>query len=143
MRFFTSGSTLVELVLTLALLCIVAALAVPSVLTIADRLSVRAAAHDVVLGLGAARAAAVRYGEVVQFVADARRGRVSVVAGADTLFARDLAARHRVRLAATRESVTYAPTGLGWGAANTTIIVSRGRRADTITTSRLGRVWWR
>ena len=51
-----------------------------------------------------------------------------------------LAAARRATIAVTRDSITYAPTGLGYGAANTRIIVARGRWADTITTSRLGRV---
>ncbi|MEA3245395.1 MAG: prepilin-type N-terminal cleavage/methylation domain-containing protein [Gemmatimonadota bacterium] len=134
------ANTLVELVLTLVLLGIVAAVAVPNVRTIADRLNVRAATQDVVLGLWAARNVAAMRGENASFIVEAGSGRVRVVAGADTVFARDLAARRGVRVSATRDSITYAPTGLGYGAANTTIVIARGRRADTITTSRLGRV---
>jgi hypothetical protein len=93
----------------------------------------------VVLALAAARAAATRRGDYISFVADPRAGRVRVVSHGETLFERDVASRG-VRLDASRESVTFAPTGLGWGAANTTIVVSRGNRSDTITTSRLGRV---
>lgn len=134
------ANTLVELVLTLVLLGIVAAVAVPNVRTIADRLNVRAATQDVVLGLWAARNVAAMRGENASFIVEAGSGRVRVVAGTDTVFARDLAARRGVRVSVTRDSVTYAPTGLGYGAANTTIVIARGRRADTITTSRLGRV---
>ena len=61
-------------------------------------------------------------------------------AGGELLYERDLARAHGVRLDVTRESVTFAPTGLGWGAANTTVVVSRGGRSDTIVTSRLGRM---
>lgn len=134
------ASTLVELVLTLALLGIAVAIAVPNVRTIADRLNVRAATQDVVLGLWAARNVAAMRGENAAFVVDAPSGRVRVVSGADTVFARDLAASRGVRVSVTRDSITYAPTGLGFGAANTTIVIARGRRADTVTTSRLGRV---
>lgn len=134
------ANTLIELVLTLALLAIVAAVAVPSVRTIADRLNVRAATQDVVLGLWAARNVAAMRGQNAWFVVDAGAGGVRVVVGTDTVFARDLAGRRGVRVWASRDSITYAPTGLGFGAANTTIVISRGRRADTITTSRLGRV---
>lgn len=134
------ASTLVELVLTLALLGIVVAVAVPNLRTIADRLNVRAATQDVVLGLWAARNVAAMRGENTSFIVDAAAGRVRVVTGADTVFTRELAARRGVQVSVTRDSITYAPTGLGYGAANTTIVISRGRRADTITTSRLGRV---
>jgi len=134
------GALLVELVLTLALMGLVMAIAVPSVRTIMDRMNVAGATRDVVLGLWAARNAATTRGDFASFVVDARTGRIRVVSGYDTLFFRDLAARRGVTVAVTRDSVTYAPTGMGYGAANTRIIVARGRRADTITTSRLGRV---
>jgi Tfp pilus assembly protein FimT len=134
------GATLVELTLTVALLGIVAAVSVPRIASAVDRLSVRGASQDVVLALAAARAAASRRGEYISFLADPRAGRVRVVSAGETLFERDLARLRGVRLDASRESVTFAPTGLGWGAANTTIIVSRGGCSDTITTSRLGRL---
>jgi len=121
----TRGATLVELALVLVLLAILTAFAVPRAAGVVNRFNLRSATQDVVLGLAAARAAATR---------------ARVVCGGEVLFERDLARRRGVRLEATRESVTFAPTGLGWGAANTTIVVSRGGRADTITTSRLGRV---
>jgi Tfp pilus assembly protein FimT len=134
------GAVLVELALTLALLGVVAAIAVPSLRTTLDRLQARAARQDVVLALWAARNAASTRGDFASLIVDAAAGRVRVVSGADTLFARDLAARRGVTLSVTRDSITYAATGLGWGAANTRIIVARGRFADTVTTSRLGRV---
>ena len=134
------GSTLVELLVVLTLLGIVAAMAVPRTVAVIDRFSVRAASQDVVLALTAARAAATRRGAYTAFVADPRAGRVRVVSGGETLFLREIARTRGVRLNATRESITFAPTGMGWGAANTTIVVSRGGRADTVVTSRLGRV---
>jgi Tfp pilus assembly protein FimT len=134
------GGTLLELVLTMALMGVVMAIAIPSVSTILDRMSVRAAKQDVVLALWAARNIASARGDYASFVVDPVHGRVRVVSGADTVFARNLTAQRGVAVAATRDSITYSPTGLGWGAANTRIIVSRGRRADTVTTSRLGRV---
>ena len=134
------GATLVEVALTLVLLGVLTAISIPRAVSVVDRFSVRSASQDVVLALAAARSAAARRGDYVSFVADPHTGRVRVVRAGETLFERDLGARRGVRLTASRESVTFAPTGMGWGAANTTIVVSRGARADTITTSRLGRV---
>jgi Tfp pilus assembly protein FimT len=134
------ANALIELVLTLALLAIVAAVAVPSVRTIMDRMSVRAAKQDVVLALWAARTAAGARGDYASFVVDVAAGRLRVICAGDTVFTRDLAARRGVTVTATRDSITYAPTGMGYGAANTTIALFRGTRADTVTTSRLGRV---
>lgn len=133
------GGTLIELALTLAMLAVVLAVAVPSVRTILDRLGVRGARQDVVLGLWAARSVATTRGQFASFHLDTT-GRLRVVTAGDTVFARDLIARRGVRVDVTRDSISYAPTGMGWGAANTRIVVSRGRRADTVTTSRLGRV---
>ena len=130
----------IELLLTLVLIGIVTSIAVPSVRKSIDRLNRKSATHDVILGLWAARNAATMRGEYVSFVVDAPKGRVRVVSGIDTIFFRDLAAKRGVQLDVTRDSITYAPTGVGYGAANTRIVVSRGRKADTITTSRLGRV---
>jgi Tfp pilus assembly protein FimT len=134
------GGLLLELVLTLALMGIVMSIAIPSLSTILDRMNVRGARQDVVLALWAARNAAMMRGDFASFVVDAPSGRIRVVSGADTVFSRDLAARRGVLVEVTRDSITYAATGLGWGAANTRIILARGRWADTVTTSRLGRV---
>jgi Tfp pilus assembly protein FimT len=134
------GTMLLELVLTLGLLAIVAAVTVPGVVATTDRLGAVGARHDVVLALWAARHAAITRGANASLVVDAPGGRVRVVCAGDTVFARDLTTARRATIAVTRDSITYAPTGLGYGAANTRIIVARGRWADTITTSRLGRV---
>lgn len=134
-----TGSTLVELVLTLAMMGAVAAIAIPSIVTMTDRMKVLGARQDVVLGLWAARNAAATRGDFASFVLHPN-GELAVIAGADTVFRRNLVASRGVAVMVTRDSITYAPTGIGYGAANTRIVVSRGRRADTITTSRLGRV---
>jgi Tfp pilus assembly protein FimT len=134
------GATLVELLITVALVGAVASLAVPRAAAVADRIGVRGATQDVVLAIAAARALAARRGTYASFVADPRTGRLRVVSGGETLLERDVVRLRGVRLEATRESVTFAPGGLGWGAANTTVIVSRGGRADTVVLSRLGRV---
>jgi prepilin-type N-terminal cleavage/methylation domain-containing protein len=140
MPAFRRGMTIVELLVMVAILGVLAAIAVPRAITVMDRLSVRGATQDVVLTLAAARAAASRGDAYVSFVADTRAGRVRAVSGGEVLVERDLARVRGIRLAASRESVTFAPGGLGWGAANTTVIVSRGSRADTVVMSRLGRV---
>ena len=111
----------------------------PRFAALATRLMLRGGSYDVHAALAIAQAQAVRRGELVAFVGDGPRGRIRVVAGTDTLFARDLGARG-LTLALTRDSITWSPNGQGWGAANTTIIVSRRGLADTITVSRLGRV---
>jgi Tfp pilus assembly protein FimT len=137
---FRRGTTIVELIVMLAILSVLAAIAVPRAVTTMDRFSVRGATQDIVLAIAAARAAASDRGAYVSFVADPRTGRVRAVSDGETLLERDLARTRGIRLEASRESVTFAPGGLGWGAANTTVIVTKGTRSDTIVMSRLGRV---
>ena len=134
------GVTLIELLLALTVLGVMISIAIPRTSAVVDRLRVRGAAQDVMLGLASARAAAARRSDFTSFIVDPRAGRVRVVCRGETLFERDIARTRGVRLEATRESITYAPTGMGWGAANTTVVVSRGGHTDTIVTSRLGRV---
>ncbi|MGH7653194.1 MAG: type II secretion system protein [Gemmatimonadaceae bacterium] len=140
MPAFRRGMTIVELLVMMVILGVLAAIAVPRAVTAIDRLSVRGATQDVVLTLAAARAAASRGDAYVSFVADTHAGRVRVVSGGEVLVERDLARARGITLQASRESVTFGPGGLGWGAANTTVIVSRGARSDTVVMSRLGRV---
>lgn len=134
------GVTLVELTMTVTIVGTLTAIAVPRAVTVMERLHVRGAKQDVVFALATARAAAVRHGAYASIVVEASTGRVRVVSGGKILWARDVAGGRGVTVTVTRDSITYAPTGVGWGAANTTIVVRRGECADTITTSRLGRV---
>ncbi|MBM4194650.1 MAG: hypothetical protein FJ202_09780 [Gemmatimonadetes bacterium] len=137
-----AGYVLVELALTLALMGILAAIAVPNFATMHDRWQVRAAQRDILIGIWATRSAAGLRGDLASFIVDAAAGRIRVMAGADTVFQRDLRASRGVSVSVTRDSITFLPTGVGYGAANTRIVVSRGKRADTVTTARLGRVTW-
>jgi hypothetical protein len=58
----------------------------------------------------------------------------------DTISTRRLGSSHGVSLAASRDSMAYAPNGLGYGASNLTLILRRGTAAETVVVSRLGRV---
>jgi hypothetical protein len=48
--------------------------------------------------------------------------------------------RHGVLLEGSRTVLRIGPNGIGYGAANTTLVLRRGAVADTLTTSRLGRL---
>ena len=47
---------------------------------------------------------------------------------------------HGVTLASSRDSLAFDVRGLGYGAANLTLVARRGRAAETLVVSRLGRV---
>jgi Tfp pilus assembly protein FimT len=134
------GTTLVELVVALTVAAVLAAVAVRAAGYARDGAAVRAAGAELRGAFGAARALAVRRAARTAVRIDAAAGLVRVHAGGDTLRRLALAARYGVRLVATRDSMAYAPPGLGVGAANLRVIVMRGRAADTVTVSRLGRV---
>jgi hypothetical protein len=87
-----------------------------------------------------ARHAAIARGAQSVLDIDIARGTVSVRVGGDTIKMREVSRAHGVTLETTRPSITYAPTGLGYGAANLSLIVRRNRVVDTVLVSRLGRV---
>ena len=61
------------------------------------------------------------------------------VAG-DTVRKRDIGAEHDVQLSASRVRMSYSPIGIGYGAANLSVVVRRNAVVDTVFVSRLGRV---
>jgi Tfp pilus assembly protein FimT len=134
------GLTLAELVVVCTLTVLVAGIALPRTRHLLDGLRLRQAAHEVAAAATLARAAAIRRAAYARVVIDEAAGTVQVESDGDTLLRRDLARLHRVALRASRDTVTYAPTGLGFGVANSTIVVSIGQRAETVTVSRLGRM---
>ena len=134
--------TLPELVLTLALLAIVAATAVPTLAATTARWQVRAAVSDLVNALVLTREAALARGAVATFAVDATRGEVTVTCAGDTIARRAVGALHGVTLAASSDSVRYAPDGVATGVSNTTMLVVRGSLIDSVIVSRLGRVRW-
>lgn len=138
------ATTLLELLVVLALLAVVSAMTVPLAGRREDRRRAHGAAVHAATLLGSAREEAVARGSAVAVALDTGAGVIRVIAGAgrDTLRTRDLAALFGVRLRATRDSLAYDARGLGIGAANLTLVFSRGAAAETLVISRLGRLRW-
>lgn len=134
------GATLLELALACAIVALLAAVAVPRTRALVDRVQLRGAVSEIATACAAARQLAILRGQTATLTVDDASGTLTVAASADTVIRRDLAAAFGVTLAATREAVTFAPTGLGYGASNLTVVVARGAAADTLYVSRLGRV---
>jgi Tfp pilus assembly protein FimT len=134
------GQTLIELVVVLALVGLAGALATGAWRALADRTRVRMAAADLAAALADARDEALARAAVVAARIDSADGSVVVRSGADTLAHRRLGALHGVRIAVSRESVTYSPLGIGRGLANARFVLARGSSAETVWVSRLGRV---
>lgn len=134
------GSTLQEQLVVLALLGIGLAVGVGGGARLLDAAAVHGAARDVSELFAQARDRAMATGSRTAVQLDARNARVIVHTGLDTLARLDLRATRMVQLATTRDSMAYLPSGLGYGAANLRVILSRGASRDTLTVSRLGRV---
>jgi Tfp pilus assembly protein FimT len=132
--------TLIEVTIATAIIALICAICTPALLRHLDRSKVRHAASEVMSMLALARSTAVAREDHVSVIFDAVRSDMIIVAGQDTLSTRTLGAIYGVHLRSNRDSVTYGPTGLGYGAANQSIILQRGSALDTVVISRLGRV---
>ncbi|PYP80851.1 MAG: hypothetical protein DMD35_03330 [Gemmatimonadetes bacterium] len=136
------GLTLVELCLVLTIIGLVTSIAVRQLGLYLDRAAARAAVVEAAAIVARARdeAVAQRASMSVRFdtVAD-----VLELRKAGSLVSRAaLGHAHGVSLAVNRESLAYDLRGLGYGAANLTLVVRRGRAADSLVVSRLGRLRW-
>jgi prepilin-type N-terminal cleavage/methylation domain-containing protein len=134
------GTTLIELIVALAVIAALALIALPSGAGLRDRSAVRSATTELAGALALARSAALAESRIVAMHIDSAAASAVVVAPPDTLLDLPLGTRYGVTVASTRDSIAYGPTGRGYGGSNATITVSRGRAADTLTVSRLGRV---
>jgi len=136
------GATLLELVVVLAIVAGLAALGAPLLHSSLDRGAVERAAADVSVAHRTARALAVHRGSRVALRMSAESLTIVVLSsGADVPWQQRAGPASRgVTLEITRAEVTFGPSGLGWGAANTTIRLSRGTAQAVLVASRLGRL---
>jgi len=136
------GFSLVELIVTMAAVAVVTAVTLPRLGGVLDWLAVDNEAVRVTTALA-----------VTRHVAIMRGARARLVVASDSLridrwddqtwtpVLRWVGPREAgVRLEASNPEIAFGPTGIGWGASNTTVVLRRGSRFETITTSRLGRV---
>ncbi len=136
------GATLVELVIVIVILAALAGVGLPRVRAALDYAAADAAAREITTALAVARQSAIRQGVRARLVIGADSLRAELWDGArwQPAVRWPGPAAHRVSVQVSNPVVTYAPNGVGWGAANTTVILRRGSQIETITTSRVGRV---
>jgi Tfp pilus assembly protein PilE len=135
-----TGTTLVEQTVVVALIGILSALTFRAGASLLDALAVRAAARDVRDAFAEAREHAVARGVRTAVQVNPALAAVTVQTAVDTVSARNVAQVHGATLVSSRDSMAYSPSGLGYGAANMRIILTRHAAAETVTVSRLGRV---
>jgi Tfp pilus assembly protein FimT len=128
------------LVIVVTIAGLLMAIALPRTRLALDRLSVRAAAGDVIATLDAARSMALAGRAPVAIHVDTAAGTLYARRGPEALFSRGIGHAHGVRVTSTRDSLTYDGRGLGRGAANLSIVLRRGSAAETVFVSRFGRV---
>jgi prepilin-type N-terminal cleavage/methylation domain-containing protein len=136
------GFSLIEMMVVVCIAALLAALWLPRAARVLDWIATDRAVHDVTTAI-----AMGRHGAVLQ----ATRARVTIAA--DTLRIDRLGAAgwdpwrrwpgpssHGVQLQVSNPVIVFGPTGMGWGASNTTVVLRRGSQVETITMSRVGRV---
>lgn len=104
------------------------------------RHAVAAGTRDIAYLLSSARQVAATSVDGAAVAFDSASGRVRLEVRGRTVRTLDLTALRGVGLRASRDSLAYDSRGLGVGAANLTVVVTRGQVADTLVVSRLGRV---
>ena len=132
--------TAVELTIVIGVLAILSAIAMPAVSGLLDRIRVRAAVTEVESLFGAARHIAIARGAQSTVQIDAAAGIISVTANDTVVRSGLVGPEFDVKLTSNRTSMSYSATGIGYGAANLSLVVGKGSAADTIVVSRLGRV---
>lgn len=125
--------------MVLAVAGLLMAVALPPMAAWRNRWMVRRARDDAAVLFAAARWRAQGVGRSVTVTIDASRGALTAAHGAWRLV-RELDAAYGVLLSANRTNVVYRPDGLTSGAANLTLVLSRGEAAESLRVSRLGRV---
>lgn len=134
------GFTLIELAITVSIVGLLTGIAISRAGTFIDSIEVRGATTEAESMFSHARHIAIAHATQTTLDIDPQKRTLSIRGSAGVLSSRDIGAAHGVGIDANRTSITYSPIGIGYGAANFTMILSRGRAADTIYVSRLGRV---
>lgn len=135
-----TGYSFIELTLVLAIVGLTTLIAARPIRATLDRIATRDAAQLAAAFIARARDEAVALHTIVAVQVDTTAATISLRTR-DRQFARSqLGAIHGVALSTSRDSIAFDARGLGFGAANLTLVVKRGKSADTVVVSRLGRV---
>ncbi len=140
MRNAGRGATLIELSIVITITSALLAITIPRAAGFLDAIAVRGAVTEIESLFSIARHAAISRGAQSRLSIDPTLGEITVGVGAELIRKREVGEAHGVTLTTNRTSMTYSPIGVGYGAANFSLVVSRNAAADTIVISRLGRV---
>ena len=136
------GTTLLDLLLALAVLGLLLAIGATRLVAVLDAARVRVVAAQLVGAIEAARGSAIRLGGGVTLHLDDARWEVRRPLGSDTVISWQLPGHQHagVTLSGAGAPIRFGPAGLATGVANRTFQLSRGAVTRTVVLSRLGRV---
>ena len=132
--------TLLELVIVLMIIGLLSIIAVRETGHYLDRIAARSAVAEAAEVIQQARDEALARHAVVSVKIDTARAELALRERGSALAVHALGHAHRVTLSSTRDSLAFDVRGLGYGASNLTLVAKRGRAAETLVVSRLGRV---
>lgn len=134
------GFSLVELCLVIAIIGLMTIIAARQIWLHLDRTATRAAVAEAASVVVRARDEAIAQRTLVSVRIDTATAALELRARGAAISRVALGRAHGVALSANRDSLSYDVRGLGYGAANLTMIARRGAAAETLVVSRLGRV---
>ena len=134
-----AGHTLAELVLVMIVMALAALMGIRQFQLLMDRLATRDAVRAANFVVARARDEAIAMHTPVSVRIDTAANSLELRSRDRSISLAPLGTTHGVSLATTRDSITFDVRGLGYGAANLTLVARRGRSADTLVVSRLGR----
>ncbi len=134
------GYTLLDVVLTMAIIGLLSAISAPRASAFLDSIAVQGASSDAFAVFSSARNAAVNGAAQATVEIDTLRVTMTARLKTDTILKHELGRVHNVKLSTSRPSITFSASGMGYGAGNLTLVIKRGRAVDSLFVSRLGRV---
>lgn len=134
-----AGHTLIELTFVVVILGIVTLAGVRRLQSHLDRIAVRNAVREAGALVARARDEAAARRTVVSLRIDTATAAISLRMRGGPPELHPVGRTHGVALSTTRDSITFDVHGLGYGAANLTLVARRGDATDTLVVSRLGR----
>ncbi len=135
------GFTLLETLIVLSIAGLLLAIAFPRAAGWLDRVAVSSVANELIMFYHRARFASMLRGTRVRVEFGERELSATYEAIVDSTFlVRPGPERRGVELRVSRRIVRIRPNGLGWGAANTKLVVWRREAAESLTISREGRL---
>jgi prepilin-type N-terminal cleavage/methylation domain-containing protein len=132
--------TLIELAVTLCILSILSAIAIPYAGRLLDGIYVNGAVIEIESLFSTARHLSIARAAQTTVEIDTAARVIRISAENDTLRKTDIGADHDVALSASRTRMVYSASGFGYGAANLSVVVRRNSAVDTVFVSRLGRL---